>query len=50
MRKLCPLDLAPTASTENATIPGDALAIVLLELKGFDKEDFAKLASARQFG
>jgi arabinose-5-phosphate isomerase len=37
----CPLGLAPTASTTVALATGDALAVVLLELKGFNEEDFA---------
>jgi arabinose-5-phosphate isomerase len=37
----CPLGLAPTASTTAALAMGDALAVVLLEKKGFKKEDFA---------
>ena len=37
----CPLNLAPTASTTAALAMGDALAIVLLERRGFREEDFA---------
>jgi arabinose-5-phosphate isomerase len=37
----CPLGLAPTASTTAALVIGDALAVVLLEKKGFKAEDFA---------
>ena len=37
----CPLNLAPTASTTAALVMGDALAIALLEAKGFSHEDFA---------
>ena len=37
----CPLDLAPTASTTVNLVMGDALAIALLERKGFTAEDFA---------
>jgi arabinose-5-phosphate isomerase len=37
----CPLGLAPTASTTAALAMGDALAVVLLEKKGFNEEDFA---------
>jgi arabinose-5-phosphate isomerase len=39
----CPHDLAPTTSTTVALALGDALAIALLEEKGFGAEDFAKL-------
>ena len=37
----CPLGLAPTSSTTAALAMGDALAVVLLEDKGFNQEDFA---------
>lgn len=37
----CPLDLAPTSSTTTALVMGDALAIALLEERGFTAEDFA---------
>ena len=37
----CPLDLAPTSSTTTALVMGDALAIALLEKRGFTAEDFA---------
>jgi len=39
----CPHDLAPTTSTTVALALGDALAIALLEEKGFNADDFAKL-------
>ena len=39
----CPHDLAPTTSTTAALALGDALAIALLEHKGFRREDFARL-------
>ena len=38
----CPLNLAPTASTTAALALGDALALVLLDLRGFSAEDFAR--------
>ena len=38
----CPLGLAPTASTTAALVMGDALAIALLEARGFTDEDFAR--------
>ena len=41
-REACPLDLAPTASTTAALAMGDALAIALLESRGFTEEDFAR--------
>ena len=37
----CPLNLAPTASTTATLAMGDALAVALLELRGFTAEDFA---------
>lgn len=37
----CPLDLAPTSSTTATLVMGDALAIALLEARGFTAEDFA---------
>ncbi len=42
-REACPLNLAPTASTTATLVLGDALAIALLELRGFTKEKFARL-------
>ncbi|MEP6692715.1 MAG: KpsF/GutQ family sugar-phosphate isomerase [Gemmatimonadaceae bacterium] len=39
----CPHDLAPTTSTTAALAMGDALAVALLEHKGFQREDFARL-------
>ncbi|MBI2441821.1 MAG: KpsF/GutQ family sugar-phosphate isomerase, partial [Lentisphaerae bacterium] len=42
-REACPFNLAPTASTTAMLAVGDALAIVLLEARGFRREDFAKL-------
>jgi arabinose-5-phosphate isomerase len=38
----CPLGLAPTASTTAALALGDALAVALLEARGFDENDFAR--------
>ena len=38
----CPMNLAPTASTTAALAMGDAIAVALLEKKGFSEEDFAK--------
>ncbi|MEO5569006.1 MAG: KpsF/GutQ family sugar-phosphate isomerase, partial [Gemmatimonadaceae bacterium] len=39
----CPHDLAPTTSTTAALVLGDALAVALLQVKGFQREDFARL-------
>ena len=41
-KEACPLGLAPTASTTAALAMGDALAIALLESRGFTEEDFAR--------
>ena len=38
----CPLNLAPTASTTATLAMGDALAVTLLEARGFTKQDFAR--------
>ena len=38
----CPLGLAPTSSTTATLVMGDALAMVLLQARGFKKEDFAR--------
>ncbi|UCO99158.1 KpsF/GutQ family sugar-phosphate isomerase [Metapseudomonas lalkuanensis] len=40
-QEACPLNLAPTSSTTAALVLGDALAIALLEARGFTAEDFA---------
>ncbi len=49
-KEACPLDLAPTSSTTNALAFGDALAIALLEAKGFTKDDFAYSHPAGKLG
>jgi arabinose-5-phosphate isomerase len=46
----CPLGLAPTTSTAAALALGDALAMSLMERKGFGKEDFASLHPAGSLG
>ena len=46
----CPLDLAPTASTTAALAMGDALAVALLEARGFTAEDFARSHPAGSLG
>ncbi len=40
-REACPLGLAPTSSTTAALVMGDALAVAVLEARGFTEEDFA---------
>ncbi|NKB23569.1 MAG: KpsF/GutQ family sugar-phosphate isomerase [Kiritimatiellae bacterium] len=42
-KEACPFNMAPTTSTTAMLAIGDALAMVLLEARGFDKEDYAKL-------
>ena len=46
----CTLDLAPTSSTTSAMAFGDALAVTLLQAKGFTKDDFAKSHPAGKLG
>ncbi len=46
----CPLGLAPTSSTTAALVMGDALAVSLLETRGFTAEDFARSHPAGQLG
>jgi arabinose-5-phosphate isomerase len=41
-KEACPLNLAPTASTTAALALGDALAVALLDARGFDAADFAR--------
>ena len=49
-REACPLGLAPTASTTVTLALGDALAMALLEARGFTPEDFAKLHPGGRLG
>ena len=49
-REACPLDLAPTASTTATLALGDALAMALLEARGFTRDDFALLHPAGRLG
>lgn len=49
-KEACPHDLAPTTSTTAALALGDALAIALLEEKGFAAEDFARLHPGGSLG
>src|SRR5205085_2601253 len=41
-QEACPLNLAPTASTTAQVALGDALAVALLDARGFREEDFAR--------
>lgn len=49
-REACPHDLAPTTSTTSFLVMGDALAICLLELKGFSSGDYARLHPGGSLG
>jgi arabinose-5-phosphate isomerase len=49
-KEACPLNLAPTASTTAALAVGDALAIALLQTRGFTTDDFARSHPAGQLG
>ncbi|MBH31118.1 MAG: D-arabinose 5-phosphate isomerase [Candidatus Marinimicrobia bacterium] len=49
-REACTLELAPTASTTATLAMGDAIAIALLEKRGFKEEDFALLHPAGSLG
>ena len=49
-QEACPLHLAPTSSTTAMLVLGDALAMVLLEARGFDKEDFARFHPGGNLG
>lgn len=46
----CPLGLAPTSSTTASLVLGDALAVALLEARGFTREDFARSHPAGRLG
>lgn len=46
----CPMDLAPTASSTAALAMGDALAMAALSLRGFDRDDFARLHPSGTLG
>lgn len=49
-QEACPNNLAPTSSTTAQLVMGDALAVVLIELKGFGSEDFAKFHPGGMLG
>lgn len=49
-REACPLGLAPTTSSTTALALGDALAMALLERRGFREEDFARLHPGGKLG
>ncbi|MDF7759520.1 arabinose-5-phosphate isomerase GutQ [Kosakonia cowanii] len=49
-REACPMHLAPTSSTVNTLMMGDALAIAVMQARGFDEEDFARSHPAGALG
>ncbi len=49
-QEACPNNLAPTSSTTAQLVMGDALAVVLMELKGFGTDDFAKFHPGGMLG
>lgn len=49
-QEACPLNLAPTSSTTAMLVLGDALAMTLLECRGFQKEDFARFHPGGSLG
>jgi arabinose-5-phosphate isomerase len=49
-KEACPIGVAPTASTTLTLALGDALAVALMEIRGFKREDFAKFHPAGALG
>ncbi|MGA8165413.1 MAG: KpsF/GutQ family sugar-phosphate isomerase [Waddliaceae bacterium] len=49
-RELCPFDTAPTTSTTMQSIVGDVLAISLMRMKNFSRDEYAKIHPAGQIG
>jgi len=49
-REACPLNLAPTSSSTAALVMGDAIAMTLLESRGFTEKDFAKFHPGGSLG
>ncbi len=49
-REACPFNLAPTASTTAMLVMGDALAMALLEARGFTQKDFARYHPSGSIG
>lgn len=49
-KEACPLNLAPTSSTTATIVMGDALAVALMRMRNFKKEDFAKYHPAGNLG
>ena len=49
-KEACPLQLAPTSSTTAALVMGDALAVALMKMKGFENENFARFHPGGSLG
>src|ERR1051325_8147894 len=49
-REACPFNLAPTASTTAMLVMGDALAMVVLQARGFKRQDFARFHPSGAIG
>jgi arabinose-5-phosphate isomerase len=49
-QEACPNNLAPTSSTTAQLVMGDALAVALMQLNGFDSDDFAKFHPGGNLG
>ncbi len=49
-REACPMRLAPTSSTVNTLMMGDALAMAVMQARGFNEEDFARSHPAGALG
>lgn len=49
-REACPMHLAPTSSTVNTLMMGDALAMAVMQARGFNEEDFARSHPAGALG
>ncbi len=49
-REACPLNLAPTTSSLNTLVVGDALAVALMEKRGFEEVDFARIHPGGSLG
>lgn len=50
LHEACPLKLAPTSSTTAALVMGDAIAVALMEARGFQHEDFARFHPGGSLG
>lgn len=50
LKEACPMNLVPTASTTAALAMGDALAMCLMEVRGFKEEDYVKLHPGGRLG